>query len=58
MRRKKTICLIHTYWSIAFIVVVQGYFAFGRHRPHPVEDPKASPAPSSVSTAPEKGVGS
>lgn len=37
------LCLIHTYWSIAFIVVVQAYFAFGPHRPHPVKHPKASP---------------
>jgi len=26
------LCLIHTYWSIAFIVIVQAFFAFGPHR--------------------------
>lgn len=42
------LCLIHPYWSIAFIVVVQGYFAFGPHRPHREVRPKAAPAKPST----------
>ena len=44
------LCLIHPYWSIAFIVVVQAYLAFGPHRSHAVTHPKASPAKPPAST--------
>ena len=33
------LCFIHTYWSIAFIVVVQAWFAFGPRLPHRVQHP-------------------
>ena len=45
------LCLIHTYWSIAFIVIVQAYFAFWPHRMPWGKHPRTSPATSSVSTA-------
>jgi uncharacterized membrane protein len=33
------LCFIHTYWSIAFIVVVQAWFAFGPRLPHRMQHP-------------------
>lgn len=44
------LCLIRTYWSIAFIVIVQAYLAVGPHRTHG-GTPRTSPAPPSTSRA-------
>jgi uncharacterized membrane protein len=45
------LCLIHTYWSIAFIVVVQAYFAFWPHRRFSGRHPTTSPARPLASAA-------
>ena len=45
------LCLIHTYWSIAFIVVVQAYFAFGPHHLPWAKHQRTTPAPPSRPTA-------
>ena len=36
------LCLIHTYWSITFIVIVQAYFAFWPHFTRRGKHPRAS----------------
>jgi uncharacterized membrane protein len=38
------ICLIHTYWSIAFIVIVQAWLAVGTRLPRRTRRPRGSPA--------------
>jgi ABC-type Fe3+ transport system permease subunit len=38
------LCLIHTYWSIAFIVIVQAWLAVGTRLPRRTRRPRGSPA--------------
>ena len=38
------LCLIHTYWSIAFIVIVQAWLAVGTRLPRLTRPPRGSPA--------------
>jgi uncharacterized membrane protein len=45
------LCWIHTIWSIVFIVIVQGYFAFGPQRSRWSWYRRSSPARSSAPTA-------
>ena len=45
------LCLIHTYWSIAFIVSVQAYLAFGPNHLPWTRHHRASRVPSSRSAA-------